>query len=71
MSTVVHVLGNDWAGVYVNGELVAEGHSISPYDWEDVVKRLGHRMEQVEADPSWLESVGSLPAKLGHVQPRR
>lgn len=67
-TSITHVLGDDWAGVYVNGELFCEGHSVSHWDWLALLEKLGFSAGQVEADTAWLEDNGRLPAKLTDVQ---
>ena len=58
---VTFALGNDWTGMYVDGVLVTEGHSI-PY-W-DIVKALGFEYKSVTADEEYLEEYGCMPDDL-------
>lgn len=55
---------DDWIGVYINGELQAEGHSISTVELLEV---LGVEHEQVSVDQEWIEDRGNLPANLADV----
>lgn len=58
------VRGDDWCGLYVDGILKFEGHSIRP---EAIVEEyMGGTV--VDADEEWLEKRGRLPAKLSHVK---
>lgn len=61
---IVFVIGSDWTGMYINGELVDEGHSLRE---EDIVQVLGFTSQTLEADSSWLDDHGSLPQKLSDV----
>lgn len=58
------VLEDNWEGLYVDGVLKAEGHSISV---RDVAQALGVALEVLVADERWLEEQGRLPASLGEV----
>lgn len=52
----------DWAGVYLNGKLYDEGHSIPVWLWIDLFN-LNSVTEavQFEVDGDWLEEGGKLP----------
>lgn len=69
---VVLVMGDDWEGLYVDGQLQAEGHSLSPMR---VLRALGNSLdpmllnaEGVIADDEWLSDVGTLPMALSDVK---
>lgn len=55
------VTSSDWEGLYVDGELVLEGHSISAMQ---VLRALKIAYTSVEADDDWLYDVGRLPEKI-------
>jgi hypothetical protein len=58
------VYGNDWIGLYRDGILLDEGHSLSPYH---ILTALGLEMEEKTANEDWLEEEGSLPGCLEDV----
>lgn len=68
---VDYVFGGDWCGLYANGELVMEGHSMSALDvleWvrdEDVA--IGS-IATMQADDAWLEERGDLPKHIRDVR---
>jgi hypothetical protein len=35
-----YVKADDWAGIYINGDLAVEGHSIRDDDWIDLINDL-------------------------------
>lgn len=35
-----YVRADDWAGIYINGELECEGHSITDSQWMDLIDEL-------------------------------
>lgn len=58
----------DWEGLYINGELVEEGHSLN---WRRVISKhfLGdsfyiESMEDIEVKGKWLSEEGSFPILL-------
>ena len=56
---------DDWEGLYVDGELVLEGHQIRK---EEMFTILGINYTEVETAEGWLESRGKLPKKLSDVE---
>ena len=62
---VVIVHGDDWVGVYVDGKLRYEGHSIRP---EQLLELLGINCRDFECDLDWLEEEGNLPKDLKDVK---
>jgi hypothetical protein len=58
MKTITLVNGDDWRGIYVDGELRWEGHSL---DGRNVLDVLGIDYREVSADLGWLEERGNLP----------
>lgn len=69
---LVIVNGDDWEGLYINGVLVTEGHSISNRELAEAIierlPRLNISYECKEADIDWLHDRGSLPEKLEKVK---
>lgn len=57
--------GDDWEGMYYDGNLLVEGPSLTP---ADILASIGIRAEVVNCDPLWLARERSLPLKLGDVQ---
>jgi hypothetical protein len=62
------VEGDDWVGLYMDGELVYEGHSISP---AYLAELLDADFERIWADDAWLYDVGTLPKNLEDVRVER
>lgn len=62
---ITFVDSDDWEGLYINGELVLENHSLRIYD---VLKALGIKYEVINADDDWLASCGNLPENLTDVK---
>lgn len=56
---------DDWQGLYIDGKLITEGHSISLRDFADAV---GVEYDRVEVSTAWLgRKVGNLPATFDKV----
>lgn len=77
MNRVVFARGDDWEGLYLDGILVEEGHSIQPE--EALRKILSHYpvnesflqsndVVVIDIDLDWIESQGSLPSVLSDVK---
>lgn len=63
---IVFICADDWEGMYINGELVAEGHSIEK---DTVLTILGLEFnEDWTVDEDWLNERGRLPKKLSDVK---
>ena len=54
----------DWAGVYVDGKLKYQNHTIHKYR---LMEALGLRFTTVEVNQDWLEANG-LPENVGDVR---
>lgn len=63
---LVLVNGDDWEGIYINGELFYEGHSIPTDVMVDVIMSNKFFTSYVSAsvDSEWLEDNGGLPLYL-------
>jgi hypothetical protein len=59
------VYGEDWIGVYADGELLRQNHDVSVGEF---CEALGWKVKHVAADPEWLERNGTLPQKLREVK---
>lgn len=67
---IIQVLGDDWEGIYTNGKLALEGHSIGTLELLEWLKETGQKITsvaQVEADTEWLNENGSLPRLIEDV----
>lgn len=53
---ITFVCSDDWTGMYINGKLVLENHSLHPYE---VLKALRIEYEHVEANEQWLNDRGA------------
>ena len=70
------VTGDCWEGMYIDGQLVTEGHSVTAFDALSIVQSYQeiHCKMTVEevvitiADQDWLEDRGGLPDRLDHVK---
>lgn len=48
---ITFVYADDWVGIYIDGKLEHEGHSISP---TMILTALGLKFNEVEANSNWL-----------------
>lgn len=62
---VTIVDGDDWIGLYLDGVLVEEGHSLH---LEAVLRELQVPCHRIDADQEWLEEMGRLPVELEDVK---
>lgn len=62
---ITWVMGDDWSGLYVDGERKIQGHSITA---RDVFEALNISPTVVYPDEKWLEDIGSLPSQLTAVR---
>ena len=60
--------GNYWMGVYINGKLKWEGHSITEYELLELV---GIKADCVEPESDWAEAISNLPKDLSRVKVRK
>lgn len=66
--TVVGSPDGDWEGVYVDGRLKFEGHSIT---WWQMLDALGIEYDSFDADGEWLLCRGNLTDDLNKVKRSR
>lgn len=59
---ITFVEGDDWRGIYIDGSLHYEGHSIPRYVIAELVGA-----DLVYADLNWLSAQGRLPQSLDDV----
>lgn len=62
---IAFVDGDDWQGLYLDGKLVLENHSL--YSIE-VLEALKIKFKYIEADGDWMMENGHLPEKLSQVK---
>lgn len=63
----VHIVSSpsgDWEGLYLDGRLVVEGHSLS---WWQVLSAIRIEYDMSECDETWINDVGRLPENLDDV----
>lgn len=63
--TIVSSSLGDWEGLYRDGHLLDEGHSLR---LDKILELLGFEVEEKEAAQDWLENEGSLPQDLEKVK---
>lgn len=66
MSEIVLVRANDWEGLYVDGALISENHSIDPHTILDLVG--GKCIYLTSAQDHGLCDRGALPATLADLK---
>ena len=70
MSTLSYVSSSngDWCGIYVDGQLYTEGHSITVWEWLQIIKTLLiDTTKEHEVDGDWLEEGGSFPQSFSDI----
>lgn len=55
MIKIITCPAGDWKVVKFNETVVSEGHDIGPYEFVDVLRQLGHEVEEVEISDSDME----------------
>lgn len=60
---VVLVKGDDWEGIYINGRLIFENHSLSA---KEIFRILG--FDIIDVDDQWLGDRGSFPENISEVK---
>lgn len=67
--TFVSAEAGDWVGMYIDGKLVDEGHSIPPHRILNAMARcFEFQHEHIEcSDKTFEESGGSMPKRLSEV----
>jgi hypothetical protein len=59
------VTAYDWEGLYIDGKLVTEGHTIHA---NDLFRLMGINGQEIHADDAWLGERGGLPKNLDEVK---
>lgn len=62
MNEYIYVFGDDWNALYIEGELVYEGHDTFPHTY-----RMFFDVEEKEADLDWLMEQGRYPKFISEV----
>lgn len=68
---LVYVNGDDWCGLYFNGNLQTQGHSLDFREVMETITEIGGTVNfwtTLDADMDWLGDHGILPLKLSEVQ---
>lgn len=58
---VVFVTADDWEGLYIDGQLVTEGHEVRR---SELLRILGIPHKELNADADWLAERGCFPTQL-------
>ena len=62
---ITFVCADDWEGLYVDGKLATQGHSLTI---QDVLEHIGIGSVTLWANEEWLIKRGSLPERLKQVR---
>lgn len=65
---IVLVDGDDWKGIYIDGVVKHQGHSIPTHVWGELLETGPYTFREVQADVDWLSSLGWLPEHLSDVR---
>lgn len=65
MKNISFVHGEDWVGLYIDGKLMAQGHSLSNVQ---VLACLGITSNRIDVGQDWLSEQGYLPTNLEDVR---
>ncbi len=64
MKNLLLLQSDDWDGLFIDGKLVTEGHSISLYKF---CKILGIKVDFKEVDDEYMYEMGSFPENLDEI----
>ena len=76
MLDIKYVEGDDWAGLYINGNLKCEGHRIRINEGIETIRDYVNdfsvnlnliNFTSYEVDQDWLEDRGDLPSKFNGI----
>lgn len=70
-NTITFVYADDWTGLYVDGRLQREGHSIEAWDALVLIQDLeldNFGLEYFWCDLDWIHDRGNLPDELSDVK---
>lgn len=71
MRKIDYVDGGDWCGVFVDGRLRYEGHSVPTHFMFQLLKELGISVQEHEASEEWLAEEISFPESFDFVVTRK
>jgi hypothetical protein len=64
MNKLLILTTDDWEGLFIDGKLATEGHSISLYEF---CKILGIKVDFKEVDDEYMYEMGSFPQNLDEI----
>ncbi len=64
MNKLLILTADDWEGLFIDGKLVTEGHSIPLYEFCEV---LGIKVDFKEVDDEYMCEMGSFPQNLDEI----
>lgn len=65
---ITFVSGGDWQGLYVDGKIVLQNHSLYPIE---VLEALKIDFDYIETDDEWLYKIGRFPDELSKVKKQK
>lgn len=61
---IITVYCDDWEGVYINGEIEYESHSVGSFAWTTIISKYQHfnsDIKSFEVDFDYMSDRGNLP----------
>ncbi|MGB3042423.1 MAG: hypothetical protein WBB98_04485 [Xanthobacteraceae bacterium] len=69
MSIMTLAFGDDWTGIYVDGDLFQSGHCVDAFDAVSIAIEKGvTEVYEREVDIDWLHEDGDLPQRIEDVK---
>lgn len=69
MTKMILAYGDDWTGIYVDGELCQSGHCVDSFDAVSIAIEKGvTEVYEREVDFDWLHGEGDLPERIEDVK---
>jgi hypothetical protein len=62
---ITYVTSDEWEGIYVDGKLVCENHSLSIREF---LEYTGVECDRMDCDEDWMADHGHLPEDLAEVK---
>ncbi len=69
MSKMIIAESDGWIGIYVNGDLITEDHSIQPHEAVDIA--IEYDVTEVEREyvnQDWMDDLGAFPRNIKDVK---
>lgn len=65
-NTFIYVSTDDWEGIYINGVLEYENHSIPTHVWLDILRKNNYYLdvESYYVDEEYMHDLGCFPDKF-------